>query len=184
MIVGISQAMSRLPTARRVDTLTRADFDALFEQYQRPLQRFLYGLVHDSEVAADLCQETFLSAYRAAPRLQGELNVGAWLHTIALNHARGLLRRRRLLRWVPFVLGQHDRPSASTDLASRAAERDRLRELLEHLPLEQRACLLLHAEGFRYAEIAQILNCSVGAVKLRVFRARERCLSISTREDL
>ncbi len=176
MVVGISQALGGLPSARGADRLTRADFDQLVEQYQRPLLRFLYGLVRDPELAADLCQDTFLSAYRASPNIKGELNAGAWLYTIALNHARGYLRRRRLLSWVPFIASRDDRPSGARDLASQAAQRDELQELLKQLPEEQRVCLLLHADGFRYAEIGQILNCTEGAVKLRIFRARERCL--------
>lgn len=184
MVVGISQALSSVPPARRADRLTRADFDLLVEQYQRPLLRFLYGLVHDPELAADLCQDTFLSAYKAIPAITGELNASAWLYTIALNHARGYLRRKKLLSWVPFVASRHDRPAVSRDMASQAAQRDELKELLEQLPQEQRVCLLLHADGFRYAEIAQILSCSEGAVKLRMFRAREHCLKLkSARED-
>ena len=184
MLVGISQATTSLPATRGAERLTRADFDDLVTQYQAPLRRFLYGLLHDPELAADLCQDTFLSAYRAAPNLHGEtLNVGAWLYTIALNHARGYLRRKRLLSWVPFVSTKHDRATTATDLASRAAQRDELRDLLQQLPTEQRACLLLHADGFRYVEIAQILHCSVAAVKARVFRARERCLHISEAEE-
>ncbi|MBV9133125.1 MAG: RNA polymerase sigma factor [Chloroflexi bacterium] len=181
MIVGISHVAS-LPTPR-AGQLSRADFDQLVQDYQAPLLRFLTGLLHDPEVAADLCQDTFLSAYRAAPRLHGdELNVGGWLYTIALNHARGVLRRRRILSWVPFVASRHDRPSATQDLARQVAQQDELQELLRQLPIEQRACLLLHADGFRYAEIAQVLNCSVGAVKLRIFRAREHCLAMRRRE--
>ena len=185
MVVGISQALGSLPSARRADRLTRADFDQLVEQYQRPLLRFLYGLVHDPELAADLCQDTFLSAFKASANIKtSEFNPGAWLYTIALNHARGYLRRKRLLSWVPFVASRDDRPAAKSDIASQAAQRDELQELLQQLPEEQRACLLLHADGFRYAEIAQILNCSEGAVKLRIFRARERCLKITgARED-
>ena len=102
----------------------------------------------------------------------------AWLYTIALNHARGYLRRKRLLQWVPFVTALHDRPVGGADTASRVAQRDELREVLQHLSTDQRACLLLHAEGFRYAEIAQVLGCSEGAVKVRLFRARERCLAM------
>jgi RNA polymerase sigma-70 factor (ECF subfamily) len=183
VIVGISQAVTSLPSGWRADRLTRAEFDDLVVHFQPPLVRFLYGLVHDPELAADLCQDTFVSAYRAAPNLKGELNVQAWLYTIALNHARGHLRRKRLLKWVPFIAERHDRPAAGTDLATQVAQHDELRELLQQLPVEQRACLLLHAEGFRYAEIAQILNCTVAAVKLRVFRARERCLSITARRE-
>ena len=159
------------------ERLGRAAFDELVQRYQAPLARFLYGLVHDPEQAADLCQETFLSAFRAASKLNGELNLDAWLYTIALNHARGYLRRQRVLRWVPFVATVHDRPAPGADMQATVADRDELSDILRHLSTDQRACLLLHAEGFRYAEIAQVLGCSVGAVKLRIFRAREHCLA-------
>jgi RNA polymerase sigma-70 factor (ECF subfamily) len=162
----------------RAEPLSRAAFDDLVQRYQSPLARFLYGLVHDPEQAADLCQETFLSAFRAAPQLRGELNVEAWLYTIALNHARGFLRRKRLLKWVPFITSLHDRPASGSDVSSRLAQRDELRELMQQLSTDQRACLLLHAEGFRYAEIAQVLGCSTSAVKVRIFRAREKCLAL------
>ena len=178
MSVRTGQMLATLPSDERAERLGRAAFDEIVLRYQAPLARFLYGIVHDPEQAADLCQETFLSAFRAAPKLTGELNLDAWLYTIALNHARGYLRRQRILRWVPFVNLLHDRPAPGADLQTRAAQRDELREILRQLSTEQRACLLLHADGFRYAEIAQVLGCSVGAVKARVFRARERCLDL------
>src|SRR5215831_19883518 len=130
----------------------RVAFEELVERYQSPLRRFLYGLVQDYELAADLCQETFLSAYRALSRLElqvgsggGEsLDLGAWLYTIALNQARGVLRRRRLLRWVPFASASHERAAWSPDIATAVALRDEVRGMLERLPVDQRACLLLH----------------------------------------
>ena len=76
MIVGISHAAASLPTPREGE-LGRADFDQLVRDYQAPLLRFLSGLLHDPELAADLCQETFLSAYRAAPRLRSSLDQAA-----------------------------------------------------------------------------------------------------------
>jgi RNA polymerase sigma-70 factor (ECF subfamily) len=167
-----------MPLEHRADRPTLAAFDEVIERYQSPLRRFLYGLVQDHELAADLCQETLLSAYRALPRLEGELNLSAWLYTIALNQARGALRRRRILRWVPFVSASHDRAVPGQDLATGVAMRDELQHILDRLPVDQRACLLLHADGFRYAEIAHILGCSLGAVKLRIFRGRERCLEL------
>jgi RNA polymerase sigma-70 factor (ECF subfamily) len=181
----MGQAVLAMANAEeRAEPLNRAEFDELVQRYQAPLARFLYGLVHDPEQAADLCQETFLSAFKAAPRLRGELNLDAWLYTIALNHARGFLRRKRLLSWVPYVNALHDRPSPGPDAPSRIAQRDELRQVLRQLSTDQRACLLLHAEGFRYAEIAQMLGCSAAAVKVRIFRARERCLALySDRED-
>src|ERR1700680_1915645 len=112
-----------MPLQDRAARPTLAAFDEVVERYQSPLRRFLYGLVQDSELAADLCQDTFLSAYRALPRIEGELNLDAWLYTIALNHARGAMRRRRILRWVPFVSASHDRAAAGLDLASGVALR-------------------------------------------------------------
>lgn len=181
MIVRADQAVATLSAEDRADPRpTLWAFDEVVERYQSPLRRFLYGLVQDSELAADLCQETFLSAYRALPRLepQRDLDLSAWLYTIALNQARGVLRRRRILRWVPFVSASYDRAASSPDLAIAVVIRDELHRILERLPVDQRACLLLHADGFRYAEIAHILGCSPGAVKVRIFRGRERCLEL------
>ena len=181
MIVHADQAVATLSSEDRTDAQpARVAFDELVERYQSPLRRFLYGLVQDSELAADLCQETFLSAYRALPRLKLEqdLDLTAWLYTIALNQARGVLRRRRILRWVPFLSASHERAASSPDIATAVVMRDELRRMLERLPVEQRACLLLHADGFRYTEIAHMLGCSLPAVKLRIFRGRERCLEM------
>jgi RNA polymerase sigma-70 factor (ECF subfamily) len=181
VIVRAYQAVATLSSGDRADPRpARVAFDELVERYQGPLLRFLYGLVHDSELAADLCQETFLSAYIALPRLKLErdLDLTAWLYTVALNQARGVLRRRRILRWVPFLSAAHERAASSPDVATAVVRRDELHRMLECLPVDQRACLLLHADGFRYAEIAQMLGCSLPAVKLRIFRGRERCLEL------
>jgi RNA polymerase sigma-70 factor (ECF subfamily) len=161
------------------DAQRAALLDDIVRRYQAPLLRFLYGIVQDRELAADLCQETFLAAFRALPSMtSADSHLHGWLFTVALNRARMSLRRRRLLSWVPFIGTRHDRPRAELDLATRLALRDELSRVLDQLPLEQRACLVLHAEGFRYAEIASVLECSVGAVKLRLFRARRRCLEL------
>jgi RNA polymerase sigma-70 factor, ECF subfamily len=183
VIVRADQAVATLSAEDRSEPRpTLAAFDELVERYQSPLRRFLYGLVQDYELAADLCQETFLSAYSALPRLKlqgGEnLDLSAWLYTIALNQARGVLRRRRILRWVPFVSASHERAASSPDIATEVVMRDEVRGILERLPVDQRACLLLHADGFRYAEIANILGCSLAAVKLRILRGRQRCLEL------
>jgi RNA polymerase sigma-70 factor, ECF subfamily len=181
VIVHADQAVAIVSSEDRADQRAAlVTFDELVERYQSPLRRFLFGLVQDYELAADLCQETFLSAYRALPRvkLEGDLDLSAWLYTIALNQARGALRRRRILRWVPFVNASHDPAVSTPDIATVIVMNDELRRILERLPVDQRACLLLHADGFRYAEIAQMLCCSLSAVKLRIFRGRERCLAL------
>src|SRR5712691_2798226 len=178
MILRAGQAaVASLPDSAFRATAPTLNFEELVQRYQGPLLRFLYGVVSDRELAADLCQDTFLSAFRAFQRLDPDARLDAWLYTIALNHARGVLRRRRLLRWVPFVKAVHDR-AAGRDLASRVVEHEQIDEVLGELPVDQRACLVLHAEGYRYAEIARVLGCSVGAVKLRIFRARRHLLQV------
>jgi RNA polymerase sigma-70 factor, ECF subfamily len=158
----------------------RDAFDDLVLRHQGQLLRFLYGLVQDRQLAADLCQDTFLAAFRALPRpwTGDERQLEAWLYTVALNRARATFRRRRLLRWVSFVVGAHDRPDEGADFGARLALREELRAVLDRLPVDQRACLLLHADGYRYGEIAEVLGCSVAAVKVRMFRARRRCLAL------
>jgi RNA polymerase sigma-70 factor (ECF subfamily) len=156
---------------------SQASFEALVGRYERPLLRFLGGLVQDPELAADLCQETFLAAFRSLPRLErgGDAELGRWLYTIALNHARGALRRRRVISWMPFLPAAHDRADACPDHSASIALRDELRAVLSRLPLDQRACLLLRADGFSYGDIAGTLGCTADAVRLRLFRARRAC---------
>src|SRR5262252_4242513 len=125
MILRAGQvAIASVPdSAFRATSPRTLNFEELVQRYQGPLLRFLYGLVGDRELAADLCQDTFLSAFGASQRLDPDACLDAWLYTIALNHVRGVLRRRRLLRWVPFVKTIHDR-AAGRDLASRVVEHE------------------------------------------------------------
>jgi RNA polymerase sigma-70 factor (ECF subfamily) len=144
-------------------------FEALVARYQAPLFRYLLGFVGQREQAEDLLQETFLRAFRAIGRLDDPATLRPWLYRIAHNQACSLLRRRRLLAWLP--LGAQHLPAPPADRS--AIEAARTTEALARLPPELRAPLLLHlVAGFSYAETAALLGVSEGAVRMRISRGR------------
>lgn len=157
-------------------------FDAIMVSYEQRLLRFLVGLVGDVEVARELCQDTFLAAYQALPRLRGELRLSAWLHTIALNRARSYHRRRRRRWFLP--LDESPEPTAISDLQDEVVTNDMVRRVLARLPDKYAHPLLLQtAGGLSCREIAGVLGCSEGAVKVRLLRAREAFRRIYAEEE-
>jgi RNA polymerase sigma-70 factor, ECF subfamily len=147
-------------------------FDQIMIQYEHRLQRFLYGLVGDVDTAQELCQETFLAAYRSLPRVKGEMKLSGWLHTIALNQARSHYRRQRTRFHLP--LGEHDVPDKEPDVQESIANRDLVEKILARLPHQYSEPLLLQLSGgLSCREIAKITGGSEGAVKVRLLRARE-----------
>ncbi len=145
----------------------------LFEKYHAELFAYLCRLVNDREWAQDLTQEAFLNAFRARGRLAEIENPRAWLYRIATNLALNALKRRRRFAWLPW----HAAPQAQVNKGNVYEEvsvRSAVEEALRALPLDYRAPLLLYAHsGLSVAEIAQALGISQGAVKTRLFRARE-----------
>lgn len=147
-------------------------FDQIMFRYEHRLQRFLIGLVGDPDIAQELCQETFFSAYRALPRVRGDLKISAWLHTIALNQARSHHRRRKIRPQVP--LGDYDRPQSGPELQDAVALSDLVQRVLDRLPRKYTEPLLLQVSGgLTCREIGEILGTSEGAIKVRLLRARE-----------
>lgn len=153
--------------ARRGDAQA---FSEIFERYQHRIVNYIYGLVHDRELAHDLAQESFLKAYKALPRMGDDLRLAPWLYRIAGNTAFSALRRRRLIRWLPLL----NDGITSSNLDGDVAEAEAVHGALAKLPAKYAAPLLLHShEGLSCNEIAEILEISPGAVKTRLFRARE-----------
>ncbi len=163
-----------IASGTRSDSL-RSSFDHLFARYQEPIYRHILALVGDAAQAQDLTQDTFLKAFTALPGLHDPVRP-AWLYRIATNTAYDALRHRRRLIWVPFAPGDDDRlPAPDRDLPTRLAEHEALRHAFSRLTPPQRACLLLRAQdGLSIAEIAHALRLSPGAVKITLYRAKER----------
>ncbi len=150
-----------------------AAFTALFDQYQRPIVNYLYRMVNDREVAEDLAQDTFLKAYRAIERTEGELNFRAWIYRIATNTAMSYFRRKRLLQWIPFGPGTPDR-GKDLRLADRVGESELIEQAMAKIgPSHSSVLLLRHHQGLSIDEIADSLQIKPNAAKVRLFRARK-----------
>jgi RNA polymerase sigma-70 factor, ECF subfamily len=171
-----------------VERVQRGDkhaFDLLVSKYQRKLGRLISRFVRDSAEAEDVTQEAFIKAYRALPGFRGESAFYTWLYRIGINTAKNhlLSNKRRAPTSTPF----------DTDDAESFEEASLLREVstpenelmskqvvdvvqssLQQLPEDLRSALTLREiEGLSYEEIASVMNCPVGTVRSRIFRARE-----------
>jgi RNA polymerase sigma-70 factor (ECF subfamily) len=156
-------------------------FEEIMRRYETRILRYLSGAAGNAEVAEELCQETFLAAYKALPRTTPDLRLSSWLHTIALNRARSYHRRRRLKTFVP-LLDDHVSPAA--DLQQSVVARDSVLRVLSHLPKGYREPLLLQlGSGLSCKEISEVLGCTEGAVKVRLMRAREAFRREYRRQD-
>jgi RNA polymerase sigma-70 factor (ECF subfamily) len=169
----------RRPRLETLDEAARAiardpgAFEQLVESSFARLVRYAARIVGDLAEAEDVVQESYVKAYRALVdgRFEGRSSVTTWLHRIVTRTAIDLKRRRARRETYEDVL-----PEVATGGAGAADGHVALRELsmlLEGLPEEQSSALVLQAlEGFTNREIAEILDCSEGAVEQRLVRAR------------
>ncbi len=167
-------------------------FEALVVLYEPRIRRMLYSMTRDVQLTQDLCQESFLAAYRALHRMDGEeLHFAPWLYRIALNQLRSEWRRRKHVTLVPFPApyGSDDDASSEeyfmcdSNFEEVVSECDLVRRVLSHLPATSVMCLLLDAEGFTYKEIAEIMHDSLSAVRSRLARARQSFQRLYVRLD-
>ena len=160
-------------------------FGDLVRRYQDALFNGIYRMVGDYQDAADVTQDVFLKAYRAVADFRGNASFYTWLYRIAVNtcisRRRSLAARKAHLH-VPFAAEEADGPDFDPPAADpqphKAAENreecSRIEEALGNLPEDYRVVVVLKdVEGYNYAEIAAMLDCSHGTVKSRLFRGRE-----------
>jgi RNA polymerase sigma-70 factor (ECF subfamily) len=156
------------------------------DNYER-IYNVIYRLINSEDEAADLTQDTFVAAYRAYDRFRYEASVYTWLYRIAVNLTKNRFEKQQRTGSreaysldAPIELDSDEvgREVEDWDLSpERVAENDQLRGVLlgevAALKFEYREVVVLRdLEGLRYREIAQVLGCSVEAVKSRLFRAR------------
>ena len=175
-------------------------FELLVSKYQRKLARLLSRFIRDPTEVEDVTQEAFIKAYRALPTFRGDSAFYTWLYRIGINTAKN------------YLVAMGRRAPTTTEIDSEEAESyedgDQLRDLntpenqmmsrqvaetvnqtLEQLPEELRTAITLREiEGLSYEDIANIMNCPIGTVRSRIFRAREAIASqlrplLGTRKD-
>jgi RNA polymerase sigma-70 factor (ECF subfamily) len=160
-------------------------FELLVEKYQRKLGRLLARFIRDPAEVEDVTQEAFIKAYRALPGFRGDSAFYTWLYRIGINTAKNYL----------MALGR--RAPTSTEVEAEDAEGfedgEQLRDIntpeslllskeiaqtvnatIDELPEELRTAIQLREiEGMSYEDIARIMDCPIGTVRSRIFRARE-----------
>ena len=171
-------------------------FESLVKLYEPRIRRMIYGMTQDVQLTQDLCQDTFLAAYRALPRMEDkDLRFAPWLYRIALNLVRSEWRRHKHIKMVPFSSPLVNDDSSFDDqqgedflvsnehFEEQVMQRELVRRALAQLPESSAMCLLLDAEGFSYNEIAEALQDSLSAVRSRLSRARQSFQRIYNRLD-
>jgi RNA polymerase sigma-70 factor (ECF subfamily) len=159
--------------------LAGPEFQGVIQQNYARVYNLLLRLVSDREAAADLTQDTFVRAHQAWALFRGDSQVYTWLFRIAVNLARNYLERReRERRWSTAAADEALEPTSDGGPGpeGRLANRElgaMLAAELETLRPDQREIVVLRdVQGLSYEDIAEVLGCSVAAVKSKLFRAR------------
>ena len=167
----------------RVQRGDRRAFDLLVLRYQQRIVKLIMRYVHDPAEAQDVAQETFIKAYRALPRFRGESAFFTWLYRIAINTAKNYLvtLQRRPVSFDPDLQDPENYEISSRLKDEESPEGIALQQELGRtvvaaiasLPQELRSAIMLREiDGLSYEEIAQAMDCPVGTVRSRIFRAR------------
>jgi len=160
-------------------------FELLVSKYQRRIARLLTRLIRDPHEIEDVTQEAFIKAYRALPSFRGESAFYTWLYRIAINTAKNYLaslgRRPQLSADYEDEEGETldaaaqipDHSTPESELSNRQIV-STVNEAVDALPEELRTAITLREmDGLSYEDIAEAMNCPIGTVRSRIFRARE-----------
>ena len=171
--------------ARRGD---KAAFEMLVVKYQRRIERLISRMVRDADLVQDVAQETFIKAYRAMPQFRGDSAFYTWLYRIAINTAKKALVE---LRRDPLIsegsLSRDDDGDETSRVESELSNGETPEALLASKEIAavvnaaiealsedlRQAITLREIEGLSYEEIAELMDCPIGTVRSRIFRARE-----------
>ena len=174
-----------------VERVKRGDvraFEMLVVKYQRRVERLIGRMVRDVDLVQDIAQESFIRAYRALPQFRGDSAFYTWLYRIAVNTAKKALMD---MKRDPLVLESSRSQGEDGEETSRAENELTTGETPEALLASKEIATAVNAaiealsedlrqaitmreiEGLSYEEIAEMMNCPIGTVRSRIFRARE-----------
>ena len=172
--------------SKLIEAVKRGDqhaFDTLVSRYQNRIQKIVRRFIRDPNEGLDVTQEVFIKAYRALKNFRGDSSFYTWLYRITVNTAKNYLvsqgrrlpdidlneedKERFLSRNIPKETGSPE------GLLMRDEIENVLYETIEHLPKDLRTAIMLRElDGLSYDEIAKVMDCPVGTVRSRIFRAR------------
>ncbi len=185
-LMGDNQSQNKidLEIVKRVQRGDKGAFDLLVIKYQHKLAKLVLPYVHDRDEVLDVVQESFIKAYKALPRFRGDSAFYTWLYRIAINTSKNYLtaQSRRPPRSdvdavdAEFYDGgsaMHDNTTPEANLATQQIK-ETINRVISGLPEELKIAITLREfEAMSYDEIADIMDCPVGTVRSRIFRARE-----------
>ncbi len=175
---------SDLALVERVQRGDRRAFDVLVLRYQQKVLKLIMRYVRDTMEAEDIAQEAFIKAYRALPTFRGDSAFYTWLYRIAINTAKNSLVSKKR-RPIDYDLDMQDPEQYALQARMTDGETpehlvltDEIRETVNgamaELPEDLRTAIVLREiDGLSYEEIAASMDCPVGTVRSRIFRARE-----------
>ena len=181
------------PLVERVKRGDQRAFEMLVVKYQRRVERLIARMVRDTDLVPDIAQETFIRAYRALPNFRGDSAFYTWLYRIAVNTAKKALmelKRDPLVTQAALASREDEDETSRVEnelsdgetpeslMASKQIARE-VNAAVEALSEDLRQAITLREiEGLSYEDIAEVMNCPIGTVRSRIFRARE---AIATR---
>jgi len=177
-------AQSDIDLVKRVQKGDKKAFDPLVIKYQQRIANLISRFIRDQDEVLDVTQETFIKAYRALPNFRGDSQFYTWLYRVAINTAKNhlatLSRRPPQGDIEAEIAEQMDMGTRlkEQETPERLAEEADLKavilEAVDQLPEELKAALTLREiDGLSYDEIAEAMDCPIGTVRSRIFRARE-----------
>ncbi|HXS29401.1 MAG TPA: RNA polymerase sigma factor RpoE, partial [Steroidobacteraceae bacterium] len=181
----MSEDTGDLGLVQRVQRGDKTAFDLLVRKYQHKVVKLVSRYMRDQADAEDVAQEAFIKAYRAIPQFRGDSAFYTWLYRIAINTAKNAIVSRDRSP-IDFDLDLQN-IEESNSMQARLADaetpesllqteeiRETVNRAIEALPEDLRTAIVLRElEGLSYEDIAQAMDCPVGTVRSRIFRARE-----------
>jgi RNA polymerase sigma-70 factor, ECF subfamily len=176
------------PLIERVKRGDAKAFEMLVVKYQRRIERLIGRMVRDVDLVPDIAQETFIRAYRAIPQFRGDSAFYTWLYRIAVNTAKkALVELKRDPLMSETMLASRDDEDETSRVENELSDGETPDALLASKEIAaavnaaiealsddlRQAITLRELEGLSYEEIAQVMNCPIGTVRSRIFRARE-----------
>ena len=183
-MTGDTAGESDLELVARVQRGEKAAFDVLVLRYQHKVLKLVMRYIRDSMEAEDVAQEAFIKAYRALPGFRGDSAFYTWLYRIAINTAKNALVSSKR-RPIEYDLDLQDPEQYELQARLKDGEtpehlvlteeiRETVNGAMSELPEDLKTAILLREiDGLSYEEIAAAMDCPVGTVRSRIFRARE-----------
>lgn len=173
-----------LELVRRVQSGDKSAFDVLVIKYQQKVINLVNRYVHDPHIAMDVSQEAFIKAYRGLKNFRGDSAFYTWLYRISINTAKNhLVSRSRRMPDDDIDAQEAEQYDGGAKLREYATPENELmseevqkavQRSIEALPDELRIAITLRElEGLSYEEISEVMECPIGTVRSRIFRARE-----------